>query len=79
MYANRVLRKIFGSTSEKLTEVGEPCQMRNFMFFNKHFSGDTSKIDEDEMGMAFNYLSGRIIFIQGLLEMMKFRKLCRCL
>jgi len=56
---NRVLREIFGSNSEKLTEDGEPCQMRNFMFLNKHFSGD--KIDEDEMGMAFNYLSERTI------------------
>jgi hypothetical protein len=54
-----VLRKIFGSNSEKLTEDGEPCQMRNFMFLNKHLSGD--KIDEDEMGMACNFLSGRII------------------
>jgi len=55
----RVLREIFGSNSEKLTEVGKPCQMRNFLFLNKHFSGN--KIDEDEMGMAFNYLSERII------------------
>jgi len=58
------MRKIFGSNSEKVTEVGEPYQMRNFMFFNIHFSGD--KIDEDEMGMAFNYLPERIILHTGL-------------
>lgn len=65
MFANRMLRKIFVSNSEKLTEVGEPCQTRNFMYLNNHFSGD--KIEVDEMGMAFNYLSGRIILHTGLI------------
>ena len=35
------------------------------MFLNKHFSGD--KIDWDEMGTAFNFLSGRIILHTGLI------------
>jgi hypothetical protein len=65
MFVNRVLREIFGSNSEKLTKVVEPCHMRNFMFLNKHFSGD--KIDADEMGMEFNYLSERIILHTGLI------------
>jgi hypothetical protein len=65
VFANRVLRKIFRSNSEKLTEVGGPCQMRNFMSFNKHFSGD--KIDKNEMGMAFILPIGEDNIHKGLL------------
>jgi hypothetical protein len=39
VFANRALPKIFESNSEKLREVEEPCQMRNFVFLQQAFFG----------------------------------------